>query len=306
LNKRGVKDILVIDSPEVLNGCRNLDNLQFADSLGRDTFLAHLQQDVLTDKIEGVLHMGAITDTTEKNRELLWGNNYDYTKRLAEWCVTNGKRFVYASSAATYGDGTNGFSDEHARLQELKPLNLYAESKHLFDLWALRMGYLGQIAGLKYFNVFGPNEYHKHQMRSVVHKAFEQIRRDGEVKLFKSYLPNCRDGEQMRDFVYLKDVVEMTLFVYDHRTINGIFNIGTGKARSFRDLVVAVFHAMDMEPNIEYVDMPETLRERYQYFTQADIGKLLAARYEKRIHSLEEGVEDYVKNYLLREDPYLK
>jgi len=182
---------------------------------------------------------------------------------------------------------------------------MYAYSKHLFDLWAYRNGFLDKMVGLKYFNVFGPNEYHKGEMRSVIHKAYEQIKREGKIKLFKSYNPNFRDGWQMRDFVYVKDVVEATIFLYENKKVRGIYNVGTGRARSFYDLAMAVFRALEVEPNIEFIDMPEEIRDKYQYWTQADIAKLRKAGFEREFTPLEEAVSDYIRNYLLKPDPYL-
>jgi ADP-L-glycero-D-manno-heptose 6-epimerase len=217
---------------------------------------------------------------------------------LAQWATEANVRFIYASSAATYGDGSKGFSDDEEKIEMLQPLNLYGHSKQLFDLWAHRNDLLKKIVGLKYFNVFGPNEYHKGDMRSFVVKAFEQINTTGKVRLFKSYKPEFKDGQQMRDFLYIKDAVDMTLFFYDNPKINGLFNIGAGKARTWNDLAKAVFIAMDKKPNIEYIDMPESIRNQYQYFTQADITKLHKAGYKKQITPLEDAIKDYVQNYL--------
>ena len=308
LNKRGREDILVVD---VLNKEdndsreKNLSNLKFKDFMDKDKFLESLEA-WGSWEIEGILHMGAISSTTESNIRLLLRNNYEYTKSLAIWCMRNRVRFVYASTAATYGDGSYGFSDEETLLPFLKPLNNYGYSKHLFDLWALRSGALEKITGLKYFNVFGPNEYHKKEMRSVVYKAFEQIRKEGKVSLFKSYNPNFRDGEQMRDFIYIKDAVDITLFIYEMKKATGIFNVGTGKARSFHDLAMAVFEAMGKNPEIEYIEMPESIKEKYQYFTRAEIGKLKRLGYRKKLYSLEEGIKEYVQEYLLSENKYLQ
>ena len=305
LNRRGEDKIIVVDHLRTGEKWRNLVNLRFYDFVHRDDFIPLLEAGKITD-VAGIIHLGACTDTTERDADYLLRNNYEYSKKLALWAVSKGIRFVYASSAATYGDGSLGFSDDHKLLPRLRPINMYGYSKHLFDLWALRTGILDRIAGVKYFNVFGPNEYHKGEMRSVVHKAFEQIRETGRVRLFKSYRPDIPDGEQKRDFIYVKDAVELTLFLYDHPEINGIFNCGTGRARTFLDLVRAVFDAMGVPPKIEFVDMPPQLRDKYQYFTQADMSKIRAAGYEREFTSLEGAVADYVKNYLLTPDPYLK
>jgi ADP-L-glycero-D-manno-heptose 6-epimerase len=209
-------------------------------------------------------------------------------------------RFIYASSAATYGDGVNGYLDDEENLGKLKPLNMYGYSKHMFDLWAKREEILDEIVGLKYFNVYGPNEYNKGNMRSLVHKAYGQIKGTGKVKLFKSYNQEYKDGKQKRDFIYVKDAVDMTLHFLQNRDKNGIFNVGTGKARTWVDLVNSIFASMDMEPNIEFIDMPDELKGKYQYFTEAKINKIKKAGYKTKIGSIEDSVEDYVKNYLLK------
>jgi ADP-L-glycero-D-manno-heptose 6-epimerase len=244
--------------------------------------------------------MGANSSTTEKDADHLLKNNFEYSKKLAEYCIKNDVRFIYASSAATYGDGSLGFDDHEADIHLLKPLNMYGYSKQMFDYWALKRGILNKITGLKYFNVYGPNEYHKGDMRSVVHKAFEQIRDTGKARLFKSANPKYKDGEQMRDFIYVKDAVDMTLFFLDHPDKNGLYNAGSGKAETWNTLVTALFKAMNKEVNIEYIDMPEHLVEKYQYFTEATMEKIKKAGYSKPLLSLEDGVTDYVKNYLLK------
>ncbi len=303
-NKRGFDDIIVVDTLDHDERWRNLVKLRFSDFVHRDDFIGLLETGVFDD-IEGIIHMGACTDTTERDADFLIGNNYEYTKQLAIWCIENKKRFVYASSGATYGDGKLGFSDDHSLLLDFEPLNMYGYSKHLFDIRAHKQGFIERIAGLKYFNVFGPNEYHKNAMRSVVHKAFEQIRANGKVRLFKSYNPDFEHGEQKRDFIYVKDVVDMTIFIYEHGDVNGIFNIGTGVARSFNDLVLAVFSAMNSEPEIEFIEMPIEIRKNYQYFTQADITKLEKLSDSFKSRTLEDGIKDYVQNYLLPDDRYL-
>jgi ADP-L-glycero-D-manno-heptose 6-epimerase len=255
----------------------------------------------LDSATKAVFHLGACSDTTETNASYLIKNNYEYSKLLAQWATADNIRFIYASSAATYGDGSAGFSDDVEKMDELRPLNMYGYSKHLFDLWARRAGLLKKVVGLKYFNVFGPNEYHKADMRSFVIKAFEQINATGKVRLFKSYQSEYADGEQLRDFVYVKDAVDMTLFFYDNPKLSGLFNVGTGNACSWNDLVNAVFAAMAIKPNIEYIAMPESIRNQYQYFTQADITKLRKAGYDKRITSLEDAIKDYVQNYLQKD-----
>ena len=305
LNLKSYDDILVVDSLGTSEKWRNLVNLRFYDFVHKDDFIPLLESNKFK-KIEGIIHMGACTNTREKDCDYLLRNNYEYTKSLAHWSIKKGVRFVYASSAATYGDGKLGFSDDHDLIPRLRPLNMYGYSKQLFDLYALRNGFLDKIAGLKFFNVFGPNEYHKGDMRSVVHKAFEEIRDTGKVRLFKSHRPDYKDGWQLRDFLYIKDAVKMTLFVYEHPNLNGIFNVGTGKARSFYDLVNAVFKSMGKKTNIEYIDMPEDIREKYQYFTQAELKKLRDAGYQEKCSELEDAIDDYVRNYLLTDDPFLK
>ena len=298
LNKRHIYDILVVDELGTDQKWKNLRNLSFADYIEKDDFLEMVIEDKLNSPLEAVFHLGACSDTTETNASYLIKNNYEYSKLLARWATADNIRFIYASSAATYGEAEAGFSDNQENIDILKPLNIYGYSKHLFDLWASRAGLLKNIAGLKYFNVFGPNEYHKADMRSFVAKAFEQIKATGKVRLFKSYKPEYADGEQLRDFIYVKDAVEMTLFFYDNPQIGGLFNIGTGKARSWNDLVKAVFTAMDKKPDIEYIEMHESLRSQYQYFTEADMTSLRKSGYNKESTSLEDAVKDYVQNYL--------
>jgi len=301
LNKRGITDILVVDE-RGKDKCKNLANLSFADYVEKNDFLKTVVKEKNNPRIEAIFHMGACSDTTETDAEYLRRNNYEYSKTLTQWAMDADIRFIYASSAAAYGDGSAGFSDDEDKIENLRPLNLYGHSKQLFDLWAHRAGLLKKIAGLKYFNVFGPNEYHKGDMRSFVVKAFEQINAAGKVRLFKSYKPEFKDGRQMRDFLYVKDAVDMTLFFYDNPKINGLFNIGAGKARTWNDLAKAVFTAMGKSVNIKYIEMPDSIRNQYQYFTQADITKLHKAGYKKQITSLEDAIKDYVQNYLQKNE----
>ncbi len=325
LNSRNITDILVVDqlsteqgscfagsqtqksavgaaAKDVASGAtekwKNLRNLSFADYVDKDDFLDMVVENKLSGPIEAVFHLGACTSTTETNGSYLIKNNYEYTKLLAQWATDVDIRFIYASSAATYGDGSAGFSDDEENIDKLSPLNMYGYSKQLFDLWARRAGLLKKIAGVKYFNVFGPNEYHKADMRSFVLKAFEQITAAGKVRLFKSHKPQYKDGEQLRDFIYVKDVVDMTLFFWGSPRLAGLFNIGTGTARTWNELVKAVFTAMGKKPNIEYIDMPESIRNQYQYFTEADITKLRQAGYNNKTTTLEDAIKDYVQNYL--------
>ena len=304
LNKRQITDILIIDELGTDRKWKNLRNLSFTDYVEKDDFLEMVIEDKLDNSVESVFHLGACSDTTETNASYLIKNNYEYSKLLAQWATNADIRFIYASSAATYGDGSASFSDDQEKIENLRPLNMYGYSKHLFDLWARRTGLLKKLVGLKYFNVFGPNEYHKADMRSFVIKAFEQINASGKVRLFKSYKSEYADGEQLRDFIYVKDAVDMTLFFYDKPQLSGLFNIGTGKARTWNDLVKAVFAAMGREPNIEYIEMPESIRNQYQYFTEADITNFRKAGYDKEITTLEDAIKDYVQSYL-QKDGYL-
>jgi len=298
LNSRGISDVLVVDQLASDEKWKNLTNLSFADYVEKDDFLEMVIENKISTPVEALFHMGACSSTTETNASYLIKNNYEYTKLLARWTTDADIRFIYASSAATYGDGSAGFKDDEEKIDTLKPLNMYGYSKQLFDLWARRKGLLKKIVGLKYFNVFGPNEYHKADMRSFVLKAFEQINATGKVKLFKSHKPEYKDGGQLRDFLYIKDAVDMTLFFLDNPQITGLFNIGAGNARSWNDLVAVVFDAMRQKPKIEYIDMPDSIRSQYQYFTQADITKIKHAGYNKKTTSLEDAVKDYVQNYL--------
>ncbi len=304
LNKRQITDILVVDRLGANQKWKNLRSLSFADYVEKDDFLEMVIEGKLDSPVEAVFHLGACSDTTETNASYLVKNNYEYTKLLAQWATDADIRFIYASSAATYGDGSAGFSDDEERVETLSPLNMYGYSKHLFDLWARRTGLLKKIVGLKYFNVFGPNEYHKENMRSFVVKAFEQINAGGKVRLFKSYEPEYADGEQVRDFIYVKDAVDMTLFFLDNPHLSGLFNVGTGEARTWNDLVIAVFVGMGSKPNIEYVDMPDSIRNQYQYFTRAETAKLRSAGYDKQTTPLEDAIKDYTQNYL-QKDGYL-
>ena len=297
LNERGEDRILVVDQFGADEKLKNLVGLRFEDYLDKDEFRAQIQYDRLA-AADAVLHMGACSSTTEKDAGFLADNNYRYTRELCDWCLQHGVRFIYASSAATYGDGSLGYSDADAATPALRPLNMYGYSKHLFDLWALKQGLLDRIAGLKYFNVYGPREEHKGDMRSVVHKAYHQIRETGEVRLFRSYRPEYSDGEQVRDFICVRDAVAVTLFFLDNHDVSGLFNCGTGAARTWNDLVKAVFSAMKRPPKIVYVDMPEALRPKYQYHTQADLAKLRAAGYGVPFTPLEEGIREYVQGYL--------
>jgi ADP-L-glycero-D-manno-heptose 6-epimerase len=279
---------------------RNLSNLSISRTIKPEDFRQMVRENSqeLTD-ISTIFHLGACSSTTETNEEYLNDNNLQYTRELCEWSLQNDVRFVYASSASTYGDGELGMDDQEMDLQKFQPLNLYGWSKHKFDLLAQERGWLELIAGLKYFNVYGPNEEHKGNMRSVVSKAYEQISATQEMTLFKSHNPRYRDGEQMRDFLYVKDAVSMSLWLGENKEANGLYNLGSGKARTWFDLGRAIFAALEKEPNVRFVEMPETLRDKYQYFTEAKIDKLTQAGYKQNLFSLEDAVKDYVTCYLI-------
>jgi len=297
LNARGDDNILVVDDLGTDEKWRNLVGLRYDDYMDHHSFRRAILDRKLND-VSAVFHMGACSATTETNAAYLADNNYRVTRELCEWALSQGTRFIYASSGATYGDGSLGYADDDAVTPKLRPLNMYGYSKHMFDLWALQSGLLDKIVGLKFFNVYGPREDHKGDMRSVVHKSFGQIRDVGSVKLFKSCKKEYKDGEQVRDFVYVKDAVNVCLHFDRQRSVSGLFNVGTGVCRTWLDLARAVFAAMGREPKIEFIEMPATLREKYQYHTEASIGKLRKAGYTAAFTTLEEGVRDYVQSYL--------
>lgn len=298
LNRRGLKNILIADFLGEDEKWKNLAPLKFTDYVEADNFLKRLEgEGHLFDDLRTIFHLGAASSTTEKNAAYLIRNNFEYTKALAHFALAGNRRFVYASSAATYG-GLEASLPESVGLETLRPLNMYGYSKHLFDCYAERTGILPHITGLKYFNIFGPNEAHKGDMRSVVHKAFQQITATGEVSLFKSYRPEFRDGEQRRDFLYVKDAVAATVFLAQNVKGGGLFNIGSGEASTWIALVTAIFNALGRPVKIKFIDMPEALREKYQYFTCANIAKLRQAGFEQPIMPLANAVRDYVVNYL--------
>lgn len=303
LNQRGYSDIVVTDFLGSDEKWRNLTPLRFADYVEADRFRATLARDPdAFGRFSAVFHLGACSATTERNAGYLADNNFNVTKELAAWALARGSRFVYASSAATYGDGAQGMDDRNPNLTRLRPLNMYGYSKHLFDLHAQRAGWLDHLVGVKYFNVYGPNEAHKGEMRSLVHKACGQIQSTGRVQLFRSHHPDYRDGEQQRDFLYVKDAVEMTLHFAEHPmglTAGGLFNLGSGEANTWLALTGALFAALGREPQIDFIPMPEALRGKYQYYTRADIGKLRAAGYARPVTPLAEAVRDYVQGYLV-------
>lgn len=296
LNQKGIDDIWLVDDVDHPEKQKNLDNLNYSRWVGKDDFLKEVPG---IKGCSAILHMGACSSTTENNEAYLRENNFEYTQSLAKFCMEKDFRFIYASSAATYGAGENGYSDDESYLENLVPLNLYGASKQWFDLWAKKVGALTTIVGLKYFNVFGPNEYHKGDMQSMVRKGFMQIRDSRKLNLFKSYKPEYGDGGQERDFLYVRDAVAMTLFFLERKDIGGIFNVGSGKARNWNDLASSVFLAMNQEVNINYIDMPESIRDQYQYHTCAEMEKIRSAGYVESITSLEEGISDYVRNFLI-------
>jgi len=300
LNLAGRNNIVVVDHLGSTEKWRNLAPLNFRDYLEKNEFLKIVEEGRLTScwgQPEAIIHLGACSSTTERDAGYLVQNNFEYTKKLALAALESGIRFIYASSAATYGDGSRGF-DDTASVDLLQPLNMYGYSKQLFDTWAIRHNLMDRIAGLKYFNVFGPNEYHKGDMRSMVQKAFEQISATGRVRLFRSYLPEFADGEQQRDFLYVKDAADMTLHFLSAKNANGLFNIGSGDASSWNSLVTPIFRDMGRPVDIEYIEMPESIRSQYQYYTCASIKKLRESGYSRPLTPLEDAVTDYVANYL--------
>jgi ADP-L-glycero-D-manno-heptose 6-epimerase len=305
LNQEGIEDIVIVDRLGKKDKWKNLVNLRFVNYFHKDDFLPLIYADTVPFDVEAIIHMGACSSTTERDADYLWQNNYVYTGELAEWALNRNIRFIYASSAATYGDGSLGFSDDHDKINALKPINMYGYSKQLFDLRVLKHSWENQVAGIKFFNVFGPNEYHKEDMSSVIFKAFHQITQTAKVKLFKSYKPEYKDGGQLRDFVYVKDCIDVMWWLFQNPDVNGIFNLGTGKARTWNDLIGAVFTALGLKTNIEYIEMPEALRNQYQYFTEAKMDKLKDMGCPVDFSSLEDSVRDYVVNYLQQPDPHL-
>ena len=297
LNARGTSRIVIADRLGTSAKWKNLRALHFEDYVEASDLLDRLESGLLGD-FDLVLHMGACSATTEQDASYLARNNYEFSKDVCLWAVRHGAAVVYASSAATYGDGQAGMDDDPASIETLRPLNMYGYSKLLFDRWVRNHALLSRVAGLRFFNVFGPNEGHKGDMRSVVHKACAQIQQEGVVQLFRSHHPEYRDGEQRRDFVYVKDVVDMTLHVASHGA-TGLFNVGSGEAHTWLDLVRPIFAALQVPERIEFVDMPEVLRGTYQYHTQADVSRLRATGYTRPATPLADAVTDYVANYLV-------
>ena len=301
LNDLGMEDIIIVDHIKESDKWMNMRNKRYLEYINRDDFLQRLPE--FSGKVTHIIHMGACSATTERDFDFLYQNNFEYTKKLWNYCAEQEISFIYASSAATYGDGSQGF-DDMQDIKGLMPLNGYGYSKQLFDLWAEKEIIAGnkmpkQHVGFKFFNVYGPNEYFKGNMASVIFHTYNDVLKTGKKGLFKSYKEEYEDGGQLRDFVYVKDICKVICFMVQHEEISGLFNLGTGKARSFYDLAVATFDAMGLEPNIEFIEMPEQLKNKYQYYTQANMEKLRSVGYEEEFYSLEDGARDYVQNYLI-------
>tara|TARA_Y100000589_G_scaffold329390_1_gene375760 strand:+ start:7657 stop:8622 length:966 start_codon:yes stop_codon:yes gene_type:complete len=298
LNQHGHNDVVVVDDFSNENKNKNLEGKSISAQVHRNNFFEWIDNNA--NNIDFIIHLGARTDTTEFNKEIFDELNLNYSKKVWQKAVEYGIPLIYASSAATYGMGEHGYDDNHEIIEKLKPLNPYGESKNDFDKWAIKQSEQPVFwAGLKFFNVYGPNEYHKGRMASVIFHAFNQISKTGGMKLFASHNPKYKDGEQMRDFVYVKDVVSVIDYLMNNRPESGLYNLGSGKARTFLDLTKATFKAMDKPENISFIPTPEDIRDKYQYFTEANMTKLINSGYKKPFHTLEKGVEDYVKNYLI-------
>src|SRR3989344_183373 len=299
LNERGEKDILIVDWLDHAEKEHNVASLTYEQLIGGDEFRKNLAEGEYDNKnVTGIIRLGAISSTTESSWAKLQDNNINFSQEVIRWCADKGVRCVYASSGAVYGAGEQGYSDDPKLFDSLKPLNLYGKSKLEVDIWARDAGYLDQVVGLRYFNVFGPNEYHKEHMRSVVVKKFEEVQEKGYIGLFKSNDPQYKDGEQMRDFLYVTDAVAATLYFMDTKDRNGVFNVGTGKERTWNDVAHAMFAALGREATIKYIDLPNELKNQYQNFTEADTTRLKAAGFTGEMTSLEAAVTDYIQNYL--------
>jgi len=297
LNNKGIRDIVIVDDFSRSDKANNYSSKAFLEKVERSLFFEWIKS--RCKETEFIFHLGARTDTTESDMSVFEELNLGYSRKIWDLCSENGIPLVYASSAATYGDGSLGYEDTDDLIPRLQPLNPYGISKNEFDKWVLQQNLKPPVwFGLKFFNVYGPNEYHKGRMASVIFHAFNQINASGKVRLFRSHRPDYQDGKQLRDFVYVKDAVDVMYFLYEHRRDQGIYNLGTGKARSFHDLACAVFHALDMEPVIEFIDTPADIRNKYQYFTEARMDKLLHTGYSKPFHVLEDGITEYVQAYL--------
>lgn len=292
LNKEGISNVVIVDNINDPAKWKNLAGKYYLDYLQKDEFLRLVEKNDLPVP-RHIIHMGACSSTLVSDPAYLLSNNYEYSKKLALWAFKHEVPFLYASSAATYGDGRFGYDDSNENTLRLRPLNIYGQSKHLFDLWVLNSGYENKVTGLKFFNVFGPNEYHKGEMVSIIYKNFPEVAKGNPMRLFKSYDPHYKDGEQKRDFIYVKDAVEVMYYFFIHPEKTGIFNLGTGQACAWNDLAGAMFLAVGKNPMIEYIEMPEQIRDKYQYFTQAGISKLRAAGCKHKFMPLEEAVKDY-------------
>jgi len=303
LNQQGITDILVVDHLADSAKWKNLVGKDFKDYIEKDDFLKLVQEEKIGRGIDMIIHLGACTSTTCFDATYMLKNNYEYSKELAKLAFRRRIAFLYASSAATYGLGEKGFSDEDEVTPTLKPLNIYGYSKQLFDLWLIRNGYLNRATGFKFFNVFGPNEYHKGEMMSVIAKSFDKILKERKIRLFKSYRKDYADGEQKRDFIYVKDAVDIVYHFVEHPQKTGIFNVGTGNARTWNELARAIFSALDMPARIEYFDMPEAIRDKYQYYTEANANKLRRAGVDHKFLEFDEAVKDYVG--FLKDHAYL-
>ncbi|TCD47154.1 ADP-glyceromanno-heptose 6-epimerase [Chlorobium sp. N1] len=306
LNRSGHEQVIIVDDLGLTTPpkWRNLAGLRYVDFIAKDDFPALLERNALPG-IEAIIHMGANSSTTETDADHLLRNNYEYSKKIASYCMQKEVRLIYASSAATYGGGEHGYTDGTEPIDRLRPLNMYGYSKQLFDRWAFRNGVLEHAVGLKFFNVYGPNEYHKGDMSSVVYKAYHQIRESGHVKLFRSHREGYEDGGQERDFIYVRDCTRIMAWLLENPSARGLLNAGTGTARTFRELAEATFSALGLQPSIEYIPMPETLRDKYQYHTRAEMQSLRAAGYDLPFTPLEEGVREYVCRHLMQENPFL-
>jgi ADP-L-glycero-D-manno-heptose 6-epimerase len=303
LNRKGYHNIIIVDEFDDENKKPNYEDKKIVARVDRNELFNWLNDHPM--QIDFVFHLGARTDTTEFDYTVLEKLNVDFSKKIWGYCVEKNISLVYASSAATYGDGELGYKDDHDLPYKLNPLNPYGKSKNEFDKWVLKEKTQPPFwAGLKFFNVYGPNEYHKERMASVIFHSFNQIKSSGKVKLFRSHKAEYKDGEQLRDFVYVKDVVDICYWLMNEKPASGLYNLGTGKARTFKDLVTAIFKSLDKEPVIEFIDTPLDIRDKYQYFTEADMNKLRRVGYKEDFYSLEEGVETYVKNFLLDKKYY--
>ncbi|MBU0502214.1 MAG: ADP-glyceromanno-heptose 6-epimerase [Candidatus Margulisbacteria bacterium] len=298
LNEQGEKQVLVVDHDDSAQKMANLKGKDFLDFIEKEKFIKEVEKGKLSKDVKAIFHIGACSSTMETDAEYLRQNNLEYSKTLAKWSLDNSLPFFYASSAATYGDGEQGYSDQDSKIPNLKPLNLYGQSKQDFDLWLFEHQLTSKVVGFKYFNVYGPNEYHKEAMRSLVVKAYQQIKKDQKIRLFKSYKPEYKDGEQQRDFIYIKDATNLMWEFYQNQQVKGIYNIGTGRARTWNDLATAIFTALSLPVNIEYIEMPESIKDKYQYFTEADLTKLRGVGMRCELRELEAAVADYVQNYL--------